>query len=68
MNKEVDFYKLGRSVYRKLSKKKFDKIWEEGPYGTRNFYQLERLDNTTWLFGDLEIGTMLSLNAFKETF
>ena len=67
MNNNVDFYKLGRSVYNKLSKKKFDKIWEEGPYGTRNFYQLERLDNTTWLFGDLEIGTMLSLNAFKQT-
>lgn len=66
MNKEVDFYKLGRSVYSKLSKKKFDKIWEEGPYGTRNFYQLERLDNTTWLFGDLEIGTVLTLNAFKQ--
>jgi len=67
MNKGVDFYKLGRSVYSKLSKKKFDKIWEAGPYGTRNFYQLERLDNTTWLFGDLEIGTTLTLNAFKQT-
>ena len=66
MSKEVDFYKLGRSVYNKLSKKKFDKIWEDGPYGTRNFYQLERLDNTTWLFGDLEIGTILTLNAFKQ--
>ena len=49
-----------------MSKKKFDKVWEAGPFGTRNFYQLERLDNTTWLFEDPEIGTILRLNAFKQ--
>ncbi len=66
-NKEVDFYKLGRSVHSKLSQKKFDKTWEAGPYGTRNLYQLERLDNTTWIFGELEVGTVVQLNAFKQT-
>ena len=66
LNKELDFYKLGRSVYNKLSKKKFDKIWEGGPFGTRNFYQLERLDNTRWIFGEVEIGTVATLNAFKQ--
>ena len=66
LNKEKDYYKLGRSVYNKLSKKKFDKIWEAGPFGTRNFYQLERLDNTRWIFGEVEIGTVATLNAFKQ--
>ena len=66
LNKELDYYKLGRSVYNKLSKKKFDKIWEGGPFGTRNFYQLERLDNTRWIFGEVEIGTVATLNAFKQ--
>ena len=65
-NKNVNYYEIGRSVYNKMSKKKFDKVWEAGPFGTRNFYQLERLDNTTWLFGDPEIGTILRLNAFKQ--
>ena len=34
MSKEVDFYKLGRSVYNKLSKKKFDKILTNAKAGT----------------------------------
>mgnify|MGYP001317874544 FL=1 len=29
--KEANFYEIGRSAYPKLSKKKFDKIWEGGP-------------------------------------
>ena len=64
--KEANFYEIGRSAYPKLSKKKFDKIWEGGPYGDRNNYQLVRLDNTTWIFGDLELGSVIQLNVFKQ--
>ena len=66
-NNQVNFYELGRSVYSKMSKKKFDKKWEDGPYGTRNSYQLMRLDNTEWIFGNPEIGMEAQLNAFKQT-
>ena len=31
-NKPRNFYEIGRAAYPKLSKKKFDKIWEGGPY------------------------------------
>jgi hypothetical protein len=65
-NKPRNFYEIGRAAYPKLSKKKFDKIWEGGPYGERNIYELERLDNTNWIFGELEIGTVIQFNAFKQ--
>ena len=41
MNKEVDFYKLGRSVYNKLSKKKFDKIGKKVPMEQEIFINLK---------------------------
>ena len=41
----VDF--SGRKVYPKLSKRNFDKKWNL-PFGTRNNYNYERIDNT-WL-------------------
>lgn len=65
-NKPRNFYEIGRAAYPKLSKKKFDKIWEGGPYGERNIYELERLDNTNWIFGELELGTVIQFNAFKQ--
>ena len=65
-NKPRNFYEIGRAAYPKLSKKKFDKIWEGGPYGERNVYELERLDNTNWIFGELELGTVIQFNAFKQ--
>ena len=53
-----------KNVYKgKLSKSKFEKKWNL-PSGKRNFYQLERLDNTYW-HGKIEEGMEITLNAFK---
>ena len=60
----VNFYEL-EELFSKMSKKNLIK-WEVGPYGTRNSYQLMRLDNR-WIFGNPEIGMEAQLNAFKQT-
>ena len=54
-----------KKVYKgKLSKSKFEKKWNL-PVGKRNYYELERLDNTYWIGGDLEKGMQITLNAFQ---
>ncbi len=53
-----------RKVYKgKLSKSKFEKKWNL-PSGQRNFYELQRLDNTYW-HSKIEVGMEITLNAFK---
>ena len=53
-----------RKVYKgKLSKSKFEKKWNL-PKGQRNFYELQRLDNTYW-HSKIEVGMEITLNAFK---
>ena len=60
----VDWKDYAKKVYKgKLSKSKFEKKWNL-PTGKRNFYELERLDNTYW-HGELKAGMEISLFAFK---
>tara|TARA_B100000768_G_C11220547_1_gene350310 strand:- start:238 stop:1020 length:783 start_codon:yes stop_codon:yes gene_type:complete len=60
----IDWKDYAKKVYKgKLSKSKFEKKWNL-PTGKRNFYELERLDNTYW-HGELKAGMEISLFAFK---
>ena len=60
----INWKDYAKKVYEgKLSKSKFEKKWNL-PTGKRNFYELERLDNTYWL-GELKAGMEISLFAFK---
>ena len=47
-----------------LSKRNFDKKWNL-PFGTRNNYNYERIDNTVFI-GQIEPGMTVQLNAFKQ--
>ena len=61
----LNFKDYAKKVYKgKLSKSKFEKKWNL-PLGKRNFYELERLDNTYW-HGELKIGMKISMNVFKS--
>jgi len=63
--KNINWKDYAKKVYKgKLSKSKFEKKWNL-PFGKRNFYELERLDNTYWQGGDLQKGMEITLNAFK---
>ena len=66
MNKMMsnNWYEYGRKVYPKLSKRNFDKKWNL-PFGTRNNYNYERIDNTVFI-GQIEPGMTVQLNAFKQ--
>ena len=60
----LNVWDYAKNVYKgKLSKSKFEKKWNL-PAGKRNFYELERLDNTYW-HGKIEEGMEITLNAFK---
>ena len=61
----LNFKDYAKKVYKgKLSKSKFEKKWNL-PMGKRNFYELERLDNTYW-HGELKTGMKISMNVFKS--
>ena len=61
----LNFKDYAKKVYKgKLSKSKFEKKWNL-PLGKRNFYELERLDNTYW-HGELKIGMKISMNVLKS--
>ena len=66
MNKMMsnNWYEYGRKVYPKLSKRNFDKKWNL-PFGTRNNYNYERIDNTVFI-GQIEPGMTVQLNDFKQ--
>ena len=60
----LNIKEYARQVYKgKLSKSRFERKWNL-PTGSRNFYELERLDNTYW-HGKIEEGMQITLNAFK---
>ena len=62
----INWKDYAKKVYKgKLSKSKFEKKWNL-PTGERNFYELERLDNTYWQGGDLEKGMEITINVFKS--
>lgn len=62
----INWKDYAKKVYKgKLSKSKFEKKWNL-PMGKRNFYELERLDNTYWQGGDLKKGMLITMNAFKS--
>ena len=55
----INWKDYAKKVYKgKLSKSKFEKKWNL-PTGKRNFYELERLDNTYW-HGELKAGMEIS--------
>ena len=61
----LNFKDYAKKVYKgKLSKSKFEKKWNL-PSGKRNFYELERLDNTYW-HGELKTGMKINMNVFKS--
>ena len=61
----INWKDYAKKVYKgKLSKSKFEKKWNL-PMGKRNFYELERLDNTYW-HGELKTGMKISMNVFKS--
>ena len=61
---KINWNDYAKKVYKgKLSKSKFEKKLNL-TFGKRNYYELERLDNTYW-HGELKAGMEINMHAFK---